>query len=171
MAEIIGVDVKTVQAVRRVLESTLEIPKLKKLRGKNGKQRTAKYSQIIVNTPNELAIAQRVISDLPSGNGRILDTITAQRRARRNVKRNACKAVVVEPSLDDDIRIYHCKFQELEKKAEAETWHRVSRFDGFSIRQTFPFSIVRVELVRQACSQTERFIRQLQRPIPPARSA
>jgi len=118
MAEIIGVDVKTVQAVRRRLESTLEIPKLKKLRGKDGKQRIAKYNQIIANTPNELAIAQRVISDLPSGNGKIFDTTTAQRRARRNVKRNGSKVVVVEPSLDDDIRLYHCRFQELEKRAK-----------------------------------------------------
>ena len=118
MAEIIGVDVKTVQAVRRVLESTLEIPKLKKLRGKDGKRRPVKYSQIIANTPNELAIARSVISDLPEGNGRIFDTTTAQRRARRNVKRNACKAVVIEPSLKDDIRLYHCRFQELEKRAK-----------------------------------------------------
>ncbi|MCH7685826.1 MAG: ParB N-terminal domain-containing protein, partial [Planctomycetes bacterium] len=118
MAEIIGVDVKTVQAVRRVLESTLEIPKLKKLRGKDGKQRIAKYNRIIANTPGELKIARSVISDLPEGNGRVYDTITAQRRARRNVKRNGRKGVVIEPSLKDEIRLYHCKFQDLEKKAK-----------------------------------------------------
>ena len=118
LAEILAVDKNTVQATRKRLEATGEIHRYKKLRAKDGKTRKARLSQIIANTPNELAIAQRVISDLPSGNGRILDTITAQRRARRNVKRNTRNGVVVQPSLDDDIRIYHCRFQELEKRAK-----------------------------------------------------
>ena len=118
MAEMLGVDDKTVHAARRRLESTSEIPKLKKLRGKDGKQRITKYNHIIANTPGELEIARSVISDLPEGNGKIYDTITAQRRARRNVKQDGRNGVVVEPSLDDDIRLYHCPFQELEKKAK-----------------------------------------------------
>ena len=40
------------------------------------------------------------------------------KRGRLDVKRNAQKCVVVEPSPDDDIRLYHCSFQELEKKAK-----------------------------------------------------
>jgi ParB-like chromosome segregation protein Spo0J len=120
IADLTGVDVKTVQSVRKKLEGTLEIPKLKKLRGKDGKHRLSKYSQIIANTPNELAVAQSVISDLQSdnGNGRIFDTITAQRRARRNVQRDARNGVKAKPSQNSDIRLFHGPFQELEKKAK-----------------------------------------------------
>jgi ParB-like chromosome segregation protein Spo0J len=119
LAEIIGVDVKTVQAVRRKMIATLEIPKLEKLRGKDGKHRVARYNQIIANTPKELEIARSVISDLPSENGRILDTISAQRRARRNVKSLARNInSVVKPSSNKDIRLFHCRFQDLEQKAK-----------------------------------------------------
>ena len=118
LAEILGVDKNTIQAARKRLESTGEIHRYKKLRAKDGKQRTARHNQIIANTPKELEIARSVISDLPTGNGKIFDTITAQRRARRNVKKVARNGIVVEPSLDDDIRLYHCPFQELEKKAK-----------------------------------------------------
>jgi len=119
LAEIIGADVKTVQTVRRKMVSTLEIPKLTKLRGKDGKHRSARYNQIITNTPKELEIARSVISDLPSENGRILDTISAQRRARRNVKSLARNInSVVKPSSNKDIRLFHCRFQELEQQAK-----------------------------------------------------
>ena len=118
LAEILGVDKNTVQAARKRLEATCEIHRYQKLRAKDGKIRKARLSQIITNTPGELAIARSVISDLPEGNGIIFDTITAQRRARRNVKRNAQKCVIVQPLPDDDTRLYHCRFQELEIRAK-----------------------------------------------------
>lgn len=135
LAEIIGADVKTVQTVRRKLVSTLEIPKLEKLRGKDGKHRSARYNQIITNTPKELEIARSVISDLPSENGRILDTISAQRRARRNVKSLARNINnVVKPSSNKDIRLYHCRFQNLEQEA------KIKRNSVSVVLTDFPYS-------------------------------
>ena len=49
IAEILGVDDKTVKAARSRLESTSEIPKLRKLRGKDGKNRTAEYAHVVAN--------------------------------------------------------------------------------------------------------------------------
>ena len=60
-----------------------------------------------------------MISDLPSENRRILDTISAQRRARRNVKSLARNInSVTKPSSNKDIRLFHCRFQDLEKQAK-----------------------------------------------------
>ncbi len=90
MAEILGVDIKTVQAARRRLEATLEIPVLKKLRGKDGKNRVATYTRVIANSPRELQIAQRVARYLPpSCNGKLIDTVTASRHARRFARAEA----------------------------------------------------------------------------------
>ncbi|MHB0959277.1 MAG: DNA methyltransferase [Pirellulaceae bacterium] len=118
LAEILGVDVKTVQATRKRLESTLEIPKLTKLRGKDGKQRTAKYAHVVANTPRELAIAREIVTKLPAScNGRTMDTITAARHARRNDRAVIRNTRVVTPLPEDSIKIIHGPFQALEEKA------------------------------------------------------
>ena len=118
LAEILGMDVKTVQAVRRHLESTLEIPKFTKLRGKDGKNRVAHYSRIVANTPRELKVAQAVARKLPpSCNGKILDTTTASRRANRYANQTTFNGQVIKPLPQDKIRLYHCPFQELQEVA------------------------------------------------------
>ena len=82
LAEILGMDDKTVLAARKRLESTSEIPKLKKLRGKDGKQRASRYRQVVANTAAELKVARQIVNALPSScNGKMLDTITAARLA------------------------------------------------------------------------------------------
>jgi hypothetical protein len=58
LAEILGVDHKTVLAARKKLEATREIPKLTKLRGKDGKNRITEYRQVVANTASELRVAQ-----------------------------------------------------------------------------------------------------------------
>lgn len=118
LAEILGVDVKTVQSTRKRLESTLEIPKLKKLKGKDGKRRTTKYAHIVANTPNELTLARKIAKKLPSSaNGRTMDTVTAARYAKRSETEAAINGRVVKPSPTDAIRMYHCRFQNLEEKS------------------------------------------------------
>jgi site-specific DNA-methyltransferase (adenine-specific) len=118
LGEILGVSDMTVQAVRRHLESTFQIRKLTKLRGKDGKNRVAQYSRVIANTPRELKVAQAVARRLPpSCNGKILDTTTASRRANRYAHQRKFNGQVLAPSPRDAIRLYHCPFQELRKTA------------------------------------------------------
>ena len=57
LAEILGVDDRTVLAARKRLESTSALRKFTKLRGKDGKSRVARYSRIVANTPAELRVA------------------------------------------------------------------------------------------------------------------
>ncbi len=119
LAEILGVDTKTVQAARRRLESTLEIPVLTKLRGKDGKNRIAHYSRIVANTPAELRVAQKVAKCLPpSCNGNLIDTVTASRHARRFARAEARDGRAVKRLSLDSIKIFHCPFQKLEKVAD-----------------------------------------------------
>jgi hypothetical protein len=115
LADTIGVSKNTVARIRRTLEDTSDIPKLAMLRGKDGKKRPAKYNRVIANTPRQLEIAKEAIQSLPpSCAGRVIDTITAERRARRQARQEDRNNQIVEPLADDDIRLYHCRFQELE---------------------------------------------------------
>ena len=59
LAEMLGVATKTVQSARKRLESTLTIPVLTKLRGKDGRKRAASYGRVIANTPGEFASGER----------------------------------------------------------------------------------------------------------------
>jgi site-specific DNA-methyltransferase (adenine-specific) len=118
IAEILGVTDKTVLAVRKRLEATSEIPKLTKLRGKDGKNRVATYSRVIANSPRELQIAREVACKLPAScNGKILDTTTASRRVNRYANQRTFNSQILVPSPRDAIRIYHCPFQRLKNVA------------------------------------------------------
>ncbi|MCY2988015.1 MAG: hypothetical protein NTY19_09155 [Planctomycetota bacterium] len=73
---------------------------------------------IVANSPREAARAVEAITHLPkSCNGRTIDIITAERRARRTTKQTQREARVVAPVTNDDIRMYHCRFQDLETVA------------------------------------------------------
>jgi DNA modification methylase len=120
LGEALGVSKNTVLAVRRRLEASGKIRTLKKTRGKDGKLRPVKYTKrIITNTPNEFRKAQEIIKDLPDNcAGRTLDIITAKRRAasnRNNEEREGRPIVVPLPG--DAVRLYHCRFQDLEQVA------------------------------------------------------
>jgi len=118
LAELIGgVSQNTVATVREELERTLLLEELTEFRGRDGKIRPRKYRRIIANTPKEVAVAQEVILKLPpSAEGKILDTTTAKRRARR-APRNKPPTPAPTPSPSEDIRLYHCRFQGLADKA------------------------------------------------------
>jgi ParB-like chromosome segregation protein Spo0J len=116
IAEILAVDDKTVRAARKRLESTSDIPKLTKLRGKDGRSRTARY--VVANMPAELRIAQEIVGRLPpSRNGEMLDTTTAARRVRRQAQEKVWEGKIDKPLPSDSIRLYHCRFQDLRETA------------------------------------------------------
>ncbi len=121
LAEIIGgVSKNTVAEIRTQLEATCQIDKFTVLRGRDGKDRPKKYKRIIANSPREAEIALSVISDLPDNcEGKMLDITTAKRRARRsrNERQREQRGQAVEPLGDDDIQLFHCRFQDLAQTA------------------------------------------------------
>jgi hypothetical protein len=118
LAEILGVDDRTVLAARKRLESTSALRKFTKLRGKDGKSRVAHYRQVVANTASELKVARAVARKLPpSCNGKVIDTTTASRRARRYNQEAIWEGNIIKPLPTDSIRLYHCPFQELREVA------------------------------------------------------
>jgi len=118
LGDVIGVSKNTVAAERKRLEATGQIDQLPNRLGRDGKFRPAKYRQILANTAKEAEEARKVIKDLPpSCEGKILDITTAGRRARAHTSKQKWQGQIVEPSPDDVIRLYCCRFQELEEKA------------------------------------------------------
>lgn len=118
LAEILGVDDRTVLAARKRLESTSALRKFTKLRGKDGKSRAASYGRIVANTPAELRIAQKVAKNLPpSCNGKMIDAVSASRHARRFARAEVREGQPVRQLAMDSIQIHHCPFQKLEKVA------------------------------------------------------
>jgi hypothetical protein len=116
----LGVSKNTVLAARRRLEATGAIKKVTKTKGKDGKLRPVQYrtKRVITNSPSEFEQAQEVVKDLPSScAGKTLDITTASRRARRNKKKQERQGQVAVPPAGEDIRLFHCRFQELERVA------------------------------------------------------
>ena len=119
LGNIVGCDKKTVEAVRKKLEATREIPLLKKLRGQDGKKR--KRRRILTNTENETDKATDLVSQLPDGEA-IIPIKLAKKYARRLKlqKRRDEAAANAPPWSDDNIKLYHCRFQEMGKLAGIE---------------------------------------------------
>jgi hypothetical protein len=108
----------TVADQRRKLVATGQIDQLDKRRGRDGKLRPAKHRRIIANTPKEAEKAMEAIRVLPpSCAGKILDVGTATRRARKKTFTDAREQQIIVPTPDDDIRIFHGGFQQLEATA------------------------------------------------------
>jgi site-specific DNA-methyltransferase (adenine-specific) len=118
LGQIVGTSKNTVAAVRAELESTRQIDKLPQRRGRDGKERPAKYRRIVANTTGELEKAKQIIGDLPDNcAGKLLDITTAKRRAARQQNKKERAGRVVTPLADDAVRIYHGRFQDLEQIA------------------------------------------------------
>ena len=118
LGEIIGVSKNTVASVREKLESTRQIDKLPMRHGRDGKDRPATYRRIMASTPKETDKALAAIKNLPaSASDKILDPITAARRARRHASQKEIAANPIVPLTDDSVRLCHCRFQELENTA------------------------------------------------------
>jgi site-specific DNA-methyltransferase (adenine-specific) len=119
LAVALGVSKNTVLKARRRLEATGTIKQVTKTKGKDGKVRPVKYTKrIITNSAGEFERAKEVVQHLPDNcAGKTLDITTASRRARRNQKKEERQGQVVTPLADEDIRLFHCRFQELEQVA------------------------------------------------------
>ena len=118
MAEILAVDDKTVAATRKKLVARSEIPNVKKLRGKDGKKYPTQWRSVLANTANELRVAREVVGKLPTScSGRMIDTVTASRHARRYARAEVRNGRVTKKLSLDSIAIHHCPFQKLERVA------------------------------------------------------
>jgi site-specific DNA-methyltransferase (adenine-specific) len=119
LGDIMKVSKNTVAAKRREMESTGQIDQLEHRMGRDGKLRPARHRRIIANTLKEAERAMEAIKHLPASClGKILDATTAARRAKKQITRERLTGEVIEPTKDDEIRLYHCGFQDLEKVAE-----------------------------------------------------
>lgn len=116
LADLIGgISQNTVAQVRERLIATFQIEKFDKLRGRDGKQRPTQYKRIVTNSAKEAEAAQKHIADLPeSCNGKCIDTTTAKRRAARERNKKKRKEQVEKCMNLHDIKLYHCRFQDLE---------------------------------------------------------
>jgi len=117
LGEIIGCDKKTVETVRRKLESTREIPSLLKLRGKDGKKR--RRTRIMTNKKSETDKAAGIVSQVPDGM-EIIPIKAAKNTVRRlRLQKKREKAAANAPPWNNkDIRLHHCRFQELAEIAK-----------------------------------------------------
>ena len=117
LADLVGVSKNTVASVREHLEATGQIDKFEKLRGKDGKLRNKKQNKILANSDREAEKAIQIIRDLPdSCTGKTYDIVTANRRAKRNLNAKKRKEEIesMAPVSEEDIRLYHSRFQDLE---------------------------------------------------------
>ena len=113
LGDIVGVSKNTVASVRNELESTRQIDKLEQRRGRDGKDRPAKYRRIMATTAKDTEKALAAINNLPPTD-KIFDVTTAARHARRNGKKQELAARIITPLADDAIQLHHCRFQDLE---------------------------------------------------------
>ena len=123
LADLVGVSKNTVASVRKHLEATCQIDQFTKLRGRDGKLRNKKRKRIYANSDREAEKAIQIIGELPeSCNGKTYDMVTSERRAKRNrnAKKRKEQIESVAPVNEDDIRLYHSRFQDLERMAGIE---------------------------------------------------
>jgi site-specific DNA-methyltransferase (adenine-specific) len=120
LAQTLGVSKNTVLTVRHRLEATRQIAKVTKSRGKDGKLRPVQYTKrIITNTPKEFEKAKEIVKDLPNNcAGKTIDVTTASRRAKRNKTKEKRESRIIQPLPGEAIQIHHCRFQELEQRAD-----------------------------------------------------
>jgi hypothetical protein len=120
LAEVFGVDDKTIAAYRRELEFTSEIPTLKSFVGKNGK--VYRPSSIFAATPAAARKAQGILlelgDDVPEGkhlSPRDASTLVNQKRRER-----ADLEVSGDP-LPKQIKLYNCDFRETGRKIKDDS--------------------------------------------------
>src|ERR1019366_6843542 len=78
------------------------------------------YSKrIITYTPRDFEKAQQIVKDLPDKcAGKTVDIASARKLAARNKNKVEREGRIIEPLPHDAIRLYNCRFQDLEKRAE-----------------------------------------------------
>ena len=117
-----GISQNTVTDVRNELESTFQIEKLDRHRGRDGKDRPTKYKRVVANTAREAEAALSAISNLPQNRaGKVIDCNTAKRRSTRLLAKQGRQERIEQitaTSLPDDITIQHCDLRDLEAPSE-----------------------------------------------------
>lgn len=118
-----GISQNTVTDVRAELESTFQIEKLERHRGRDGKDRPTKYKRVVANTAKEAEAALSAISNLPQNcAGKIIDCNTAKRRSTRLLtkqERQERIEQITATALPNDITIQHCDLRQLEVPPES----------------------------------------------------
>ena len=119
LAETIGgVSKNTVAEVRGQLETTRQIDKLTKLRGKDGRSRPHRYKKIVANTAKEAETALRIVGSLPeSCNGKLVDLTTARRREKRHTTKENRERLIAKATssvLPENVTIKHCDLRDLD---------------------------------------------------------
>jgi len=117
-----GISQNTVADVRAELETTFQIEKLERHRGRDGKDRPTKYKKVVANTAKEAEAVLLAINNLPQNCfGKIIDSTTAKRRSKRLLtkqERQERIEKIIAASLPDDITIRHCDLRDLEVSSE-----------------------------------------------------
>jgi site-specific DNA-methyltransferase (adenine-specific) len=114
IARTAGIDHKTVAKYRRRLMAVGEVPHVQARIGDD--DRRYKTKRVISHTPKEHQKAVQAVRTLPeSCTGKIVDSVTAERRANRTRKAKERKAKEGIKMPGDSIQLLHCQFQELEK--------------------------------------------------------
>lgn len=118
-----GISQNTVTDVRTELESTFQIEKLERHRGRDGKDRPTKYKKVVANSAKEAEAALKAISNLPQNcAGKIIDCNTAKRRSTRLLtkqERQERIEQITARSLPNDITIQHCDLRDLEVRSDS----------------------------------------------------
>lgn len=119
LGEILGVSENTVKSVREELESTSQIAKLERFRGKDGKVRR-KNRRIFTNNRKESEKAKQFIEKIPAGNN-ILSLPVARKRANMAQAIPEINEDAWTQREDDQICILHCSFQQLKEKSSLKS--------------------------------------------------
>lgn len=109
ISEIVGVDDKTVAAVRREMEGSSEIPMLPRLRGKDGRSRPR---SALATTPRQAEEAAEALTKL--GDAAPKRLLTAREATRRAGKMRPKATAPVDPPIHDPlVEVHHCDFRDL----------------------------------------------------------
>jgi site-specific DNA-methyltransferase (adenine-specific) len=109
ISEIVGVDDKTVAAVRREMEQTSEIPTHTHFRGKDGRKRPR---SVLATTPRQAEEAAEALTKL--GDAAPKRLLTAREATRRAGKMRPETTAPVDPPLHDPlVEVHHCDFREM----------------------------------------------------------
>jgi ParB-like chromosome segregation protein Spo0J len=120
LAEILGTTDKTVDSVRTALIGTSEIPKCDSYRGKDGRRQ--RVTRVVTFRAKDAERARQALTALgKDAPGRATELRLVERRARKKEKLEEIEGRLKKPRHDDDIQLYHCPMQKLERLANIES--------------------------------------------------
>ena len=119
LGEILGVSENTVKSVREELESTSQIAKLERFRGKDGKVRR-KNRRILTNNHKEAEKAKQFIENVPAGKN-IMSLPAARKKANMARPKPEINENAVAANADDQTQILHCTFQQLKENSTLQS--------------------------------------------------